>query len=673
MPDEQDRFKQLFSRQKTDQSTPETQSLEHDDDLEEPTTRKRSSTGRWRRSPPSSTDSDAPPSDEPTNPEDRQRSDVPVEAADEEKESAQKRTADNPEPHAPASRSEPARDGPERDEPSREPEHAVSQSVTPPPLNGPADARSSAGETRPNPEATVTPVEERPPIRTATPVASAPPPQTPIAQSQPRDQTSQPSTSSPAYSGVSIRVGGCGQCGSQIASTFVDPWKPDYVPARRRSLYPVDAIAFDTDEAIRTTLPNGWRWQKEENIFVTPMPSPEYLAARLVGTEQSGGDRMGALVSGRGFGGVGGHPFLGRIAAENTLLANDESGDTRQQFVFRETIERQLQLENFRSGILLVCNSLTGGTGTGFSPVIPQFLRERMQFHPDLALDLSVLPSDAEIGERNYPKSILGSLHALLTRQLDTGGLVDTVVIADNDALANLASGSRRNFQAYNEILRDMVMPLLLAPTGIYNVTELSSVLDSADIKRWIKTNAGFGPPEVSTIGYAKMPMSEFSVGRFMRGKNRRIKVREAFREMAAKAVRQCALGGKGHPRPEVGAVGVLFGPPEFFDRSLDMEGDLLDFLMNELREQFETSRFRKPDCLRFSSPGFDYVGLSVLVSGISSTKLEEIFKRAMGPRTFLEKWKTGQTVTENIRELDDDYIEDLMVKEIREALGFAG
>ena len=501
------------------------------------------------------------------------------------------------------------------------------------------------------------------------------PPSPPVNPIQTVERETQPRTSyAESLAKVQIRVVGCGQCGSQIAGTFMHE-KPEYVPTRRADYYPIKSVAFDTDDAITQILAREWGWERRENIFVLPMPSAHYLTDRIIQGEgfSSQDQTRAVLFVQEQQGGVGGQPFLGRLAAESTLMS-DSNFVQSDVFSLRDRIRDSLRAQDFTKGILLTCNSLTGGTGTGFSPVVTRFMREKVGFSSDLTLNISILPGERETREQNYPKSILASLHNLLTSQTETGGIVDSVIIIDNDALARICPpDKRRGFDVYNQMIRDMIAPIILAPIGMYNQPSLTSSLDTADIRRWIRGGAGFDKPELSTVGYATLPTNVFTNGilsRFSGRKSRSVKVRQGLELLADKALSQFMLGSEGEdPRPNIGGVGVLFGPPNFFDM-VDITD--IDYLMDYLQQKLKLPRFRKPDCLKFpisSANKFDYVGLTVLVSGItSSPRLERICETALEGE-WTNTYAQYKTIADRIRDIDESVIEDMMIGEIRDAL----
>ncbi len=321
------------------------------------------------------------------------------------------------------------------------------------------------------------------------------------------------------------------------------------MPGDSEDVYPFRAVAFDTSDVISDILATHWSWDHRDNIFVLPMPSKEYIKAALLGDRGVMNAAQATAAVGEQNVGVGGLPYLGMLAAENSLIG---SGSSRPALA--SAIRERLVTEDFTSGVLLTCNSLTGSTGNGMSPVVSRWLKDDVEFAADLSLNLSILPSASEVREARYPRSALAGLHAMLAGEPAAGGTLDAVIVADNDSLARYSQTSNGNYRVFNEILRDMIAPLLMASMGKYGVPELSSKLDLADIKRWTRRQEGFGPPEISTIGYATLPVKAFDAGRFSTAKSRWRRVREGLTRLAELATSQYALGGAEAPNPRSAA-----------------------------------------------------------------------------------------------------------------------
>ena len=454
-----------------------------------------------------------------------------------------------------------------------------------------------------------------------------------------------------------IKIVGNGQCGSQIAATCL--LRPDYLPAGRQNSYPVKAAAFDTHEAMRNILSDHWGWTTDPgNVFIIPMPSPETIASRIKGGIPATDIRY-VLFAQELQGGTGGIPFLGRLAAEATLLADDPPVD--EPFDLRGVIIKNLRDEDFTSGILLTCNSLTDGTGAGFSPVAARFLREKVGFNASLTFNLSVMPAERE-SETIYPCSILYNLHDTLT-----GGFVDNVIVADNDVLASRYTSGRINYRVMNEALRDMLMPVLLAPLGKYGVPYLTSGLDESDIKRWLG-RVSDGSPEIAALSCGVMPLKSFLPTRFTSAKKRRGRVEVALQALAEQAAANVTFGD-GPLRSEVGGIGVLFGPPALFEKALEMDFGYVDLLTSHLGEVLGNNRIRTVECMSLDTDGLDRVGLILLVSGVSPPKLVAICREALGHEKSVSAWDDSAGLAENIRNLPPQLIEDLMIDEARRSL----
>ena len=80
-------------------------------------------------------------------------------------------------------------------------------------------------------------------------------------------------------------------------------------------------------------------------------------------------------------------------------------------------------------------------------------------------------------------------------------------------------------------------------------------------------------------------------------------------------------------------------------------------------------SRFRNVECLRFEADGLKTAGLSILAGGVASERITRVCEMALGRRDFIRYWDEQASLAENIRNIDDTVVEDLMIKEVREAL----
>ncbi len=440
-------------------------------------------------------------------------------------------------------------------------------------------------------------------------------------------------------SDLQICVVGCGECGSRIAAYFDK--MPSFLQHRAWHLYPVRCAAIDTDSSIPISLPKPpWNWSEVEDIHIIRSATPEVVYQRVL--KKSAEGAYEALLE-RAQSGAGGFPYIGTITAEEYLLKDTPVG---------KDLEKRLVDRGFTKGALLVVNSLTGGTGTGFAPAIPEFFAN---FHyPRIILNLSIVPQITLLQKRKqtFPASIIYGLF-----KLSQSKRVDAVILADNDILSR--DYSCKGNPEYNSLLHEILSSILLAPTGEYGCPSFRSTLDFADIQRTLRPLRGLGLPELCTLSTAVKKLPRGISLRFMSPKSRPLYINKLLRNLVDSAISKTTVGQI--DTNVKGAVGVLSGPPHFFDQILEGYEEYFYNLEAYAKEKLTTNL-----ALAFLQfPEMKEVRLSLILSGITSPKLEDIYKEVVPPA---EQKQTG-TLMDRIRQLNPQTVEDLMIKEIREQL----
>jgi len=109
------------------------------------------------------------------------------------------------------------------------------------------------------------------------------------------------------------------------------------------------------------------------------------------------------------------------------------------------------------------------------------------------------------------------------------------------------------------------------------------------------------------------------------------------------------------------GAIGVLSGPPYFFNKILEgVEGyysDMEAYIKRRVSPNFQLAFLQFPDMKQ--------VRLSLILSGITSPKLEQIYQEVVPS----EKQQRDGSLMERIRHLGQETVEEIMIKEIRDKL----
>lgn len=445
-------------------------------------------------------------------------------------------------------------------------------------------------------------------------------------------------------------VVGCGQCGSRIAAFFDKT--PSFLKYRSYELYPVRCAAIDTDPGIPTSLTMPpWNWQEPQDIHTgIPLAVKDKVIERIFKTKRDI-KALQKVERDKGLKGQAGHfPYMGTLAAEEHL---------RLEATYGEELQRKLIDRRFTRGFLIVANSLTGGTGTGFAPVVPRFLASWWQ-EVRLSFNLCIIPQMRDIDARSiFPGNIIYGLY-----NLSQSKNIDAVILADNDVMS--AYYNCKGNPEYNNLLHEILANFILAPIHKYDCQNFGCTMDHADMRRIILPNRGFGVSELCALSYAqKKPPRPFCMK--LKSKiNRANYIKKWLEHLVDSAVSKTTVGptktdSEGRLIGIKGALVILSGPPYFFDKVLEgVEGYysyMEDYIKYKVSPNFQLG------FLQFT--GMKHVSISLILSGITSDKLETIYQQVVPTE---EQVKAG-SLMERIRWLKPKVAEDIMIKEIRENL----
>lgn len=440
-------------------------------------------------------------------------------------------------------------------------------------------------------------------------------------------------------------VVGCGQCGSRIAAYFNKT--PSFLGLRLWHLYPIRCFAIDTDPGLEISLVKApWNWHDTQDIRIIPLVTPEIMMQRISKKPLRGASDDGYKRPS----GAGQFPFMGTLVAEEYLLKETE---------ISKALQETLNERGFTRGALLIANSLTGGTGTGFAPAMPEFFSKFFD-QPRIILNLSIVPEITLLNEKRgtFPANIVYGLF-----QLSRSKRVDAVILADNDVLSK-DYGCKGNAD-YNSLLHEILASILLAPLHEYDCPSFGKTLDFADIQRALRPPRGFGLPELCALSHASKSAPNWICLRLRSSKGRAIYVAEWLQSLVDSVVSKTNLTIKttigAVKAPVQSAVCVLSGPPQFFSRILENNNEYY-YHLEAYGKQKISPEFRLA-FLQF--PGMKRVNISLILSGITSLKLEKIYRAVIPPK----KQKNEGSLMERIRQLSPKTVEDLMLKEVREEL----
>lgn len=414
-----------------------------------------------------------------------------------------------------------------------------------------------------------------------------------------------------------VLVVGSGQCGGRITATFDK--KPRFLKSRREDYYPISCFVFDTDLAIKGELIEK-RGFKPDNILILRSARAEDIVNFILGgAKEEGKLGNGETLQHLKAGGIGGLPLLGRIAAKINFV--DHKGETAASLL------PQLK----PSKTLLTVNSLTGGTGTGFSPFVIDFLWDIVR-GVVCVLNLTVIPADLD---EVYPNSIVSSLHHMLNVEA-----VDGIILIDN---AKRKKFGCNDLDEYNSKIHEILSPILLSPVEKHETSGFGSSLDSADLGRWTRTHLGFGTSDICALGYSS-------------GRPGIFQKREDFlKNLADSAMESTTVDCK--PKASKSGVAVLSASPEFYKKFLKKDADCYDWLVKYLREKLKTGRF-KLSFLQFED--MKEVYLSILMSGVHSPRIVEICEKA-----GFDMIGAG-SIGEKIRRFNEEEVDRMVKEEMR-------
>lgn len=438
-----------------------------------------------------------------------------------------------------------------------------------------------------------------------------------------------------------VRVIGCGQCGGRIAAIFDK--KPSFLPRRTEDLYPVRCAVIDTDRSVIDELQSNWGWHSVEDIHILPVASSSTLASRILAGSDITDSETRRVMENRieSSKGIGGFPYLGRVSAEEFLLTDSSA---------RSDFKDSLVERGFNRGGLLTVNSLSGGTGTGFSQVVSNFLLSEF-FGASMNLNLSIIPEGTHLPQA-YPSTMLYCLYHLLNDER-----IDGIILADNDVLQS-KYGCKGNYD-YNSFLHELLAPIFLAPSGKFSVSDFGAVLDGADIRRALRPTMAVDLPELCALAFAVKPLPSSFTLTLRSSQARQKHLQEFLNQLVEQA---CASTTTGEPAKAKSGLALLCGPPSFFQNTLDNNSKyftyLWELLMRKISPQFRLAALEFEDMKK--------VHLVMLLSGTSSVKLTRIFEGVLLPHGGLP---VEETLGESIRKLDKDIVEELMTGEIRKHL----
>ncbi len=278
----------------------------------------------------------------------------------------------------------------------------------------------------------------------------------------------------------------------------------------------------------------------------------------------------------------------------------------------------------------LVIAGLGGGTGSGGSPVLADYL-QRIYAKP--VYGLGILPAESEGGI--YNRNAADSLEKFVDS-------VDNLLLFDNDAFKTTGESLAEGYAAINDEIVTRFGALLSAgEVDALGDTVAESVVDASEI---INT---FGDRGITSVGYTSESVETDDEGFFDRftGDEPEIAAEGGSAERISSLVRRATLGQLTVPcdvESTKRALLVVSGPPE----ELDRKG------IEQARSWLEDTT----DCLEvragdYPLPGEDRVAAVVVFSGVTDIpRVGDVQSEAIRAEEFI--WQTNQGTGDDLDEL---------------------
>lgn len=427
---------------------------------------------------------------------------------------------------------------------------------------------------------------------------------------------------------------GIGECGTKLIGAMNK--KPKQLPSRNPIYYPVHCSQFDTQEGSKRLVANK-----------LPAIKTNTIRATEEGADFTGG--LAADTAGVQYLGVGGKPYASylsfkRIFDHANLVGLDEDSGQIDPILkeydadyFENPLWRgqggkkigphqEIRLsgdtdfsgESVSNYGVITFNSARGGTGSGGVSLIQNFihrrsLTSRRSLTMGLSLNISILPDEAEkLSKDKLASYSVSSFYRLA--QSDVHG----VVLASNTPMM---PRNNNNLNWVNDEIREMLVPIIVSPTGKYTVTSASSTTDQADISKAISSSSN--NPGLCVIGYSEELLRDGTDND------------DFMSKIAGKALERatCDWIPRSGPKP-TGYRAFLSGPPDFFKSNpAKLTSDLLSALNSRILELSKRSGDQNLSSVNgdVSVQAFaqaESIRLSVLLYNVKIPEFDDLVKK---------------------------------------------
>jgi len=436
---------------------------------------------------------------------------------------------------------------------------------------------------------------------------------------------------------------GVGEAGTKIIAQMNK--KPDQLPSRNPVFYPVHCSHFDTQEGSKRHI-EGHK----------PLPGSYMIRATPEGSEIAGG--LAAETAGVDVLGVGGIPYAAYLSFKRVfdnveldgLDTSDEqselrgidydyfksplwSGQDRNKVGPHEEIHLSGDVNLAGGDItnfgLITFNSARGGTGSGGVSWIHNFINRRsrgsgLRLSMGLSLNVSVLPEDSQrLNKPLFPAYSVSSFYRLAKADIHGVILVSNQLMLErNDHI----------WERVNSHIREMLIPIIVSPTGKYTVANATSTTDQADISKAISTSVFNREtshtdiiPGLCVIGFAEEFLTGDAAPEYITSNLAKLALEKTTCEWARRT------GAKA-----TGYRAFLSGPPAFFESNpTRLVDELTTALHKEIHSRAgastsQTSSAINGDVSVQSFAHAESIRLSVLLYNVNVPELDRLVKEGL-------------------------------------------
>jgi len=461
---------------------------------------------------------------------------------------------------------------------------------------------------------------------------------------------------------------GCGEAGREMVGYL--RLKPEFVAAYLPEYYPVRAAAFDTQISIFKSLDENFHWPDRNLQHHIPGPVESRVREILERETNRAANKpnrpldTNAYIRQYSTGGAGGKAILGRAAA---LLSFKE-----EKLPLAQTIHTALNLgrlfQRANGGYLLSFSSLGGGTGSGATSVIVDFVAQNLAPGPIATFSICVAPDTRD--RRSMSNQLTSLYYSVKTEAIDGIILTCNSQIEESEIKpSRLNPTEEPDYQDVDQRLQDILMPIFLAAQ---TTQKFILEMDPRNVKACLQIRVK--RPELIAACFAIYPLPNASA---------RIRNMKRYHVSNAKGKRwpdldamltvalenpsiKCDLRANGRDLNTARrAIALIAGPPQAL-ADMGLTHRRLEDFERLLAERVLDPNFERRDARAFTAkfPNMTDVRMTVLVCDPGFPDLENCLGQAWNGKSTWERRK-GESLADSLRRLPEPEIRGLALSEL--------